>query len=117
MRHHVLSNSPYQAAAAFFRADGNPTTTKAFKAYTWIADAGAKLREVMTPGPQTRSREARAARIADSIRLYLKIQHQARYGATPGSAHTLPPLRTPSLTTFHCIGPFDSQHILVLDSK
>ncbi len=28
----------------------------------WIAEAGNRLREVMTPGPQTRSRQARAAR-------------------------------------------------------
>jgi protein DGCR14 len=28
----------------------------------WIAEAGAKLQEVMTPGPHTRSRQARAAR-------------------------------------------------------
>ncbi len=50
----------------------------------WIADAGAKLREVMTPGPHTRSRQARAARNS-RFNTPLPKTSTPRYGATPGA--------------------------------
>lgn len=50
----------------------------------WIADAGAKLREVMTPGPSTRSRNARAARNS-RFNTPLPSIPTPRYGATYGA--------------------------------
>ncbi|ERF74716.1 hypothetical protein EPUS_04885 [Endocarpon pusillum Z07020] len=50
----------------------------------WIADAGAKLREVMTPGPPTRSGNARAARNS-RFNTPLPNSSTPRYGATYGA--------------------------------
>ena len=50
---------------------------------TWIADAGAKLREVMTPGPHTR-RQARAARNS-RFNTPLPSDVTPRIKATPGA--------------------------------
>ncbi len=50
----------------------------------WIADAGAKLREVMTPGPHTQSRQARAARNS-RFNTPLPKSSTPRYEAIPGA--------------------------------
>jgi protein DGCR14 len=50
----------------------------------WIAEAGAKLREVMTPGPHTRSKQARAARNS-RFNTPISITSTPRNGATPGA--------------------------------
>ncbi len=50
----------------------------------WIAEAGTKLREVMTPGPNTRSKQARAARNS-RFNTPLPSAVTPRNGATPGA--------------------------------
>lgn len=50
----------------------------------WIAEAGAKLREVMTPGPEIRSRQARAARNT-RFNTPLPGDRTPMKGATPGA--------------------------------